>query len=249
MNVLPQKPLQPLSPFRPVSRSLFSAALLITTLAVTACASHRTRGPGIQQIKAQLADRMRLDPNGELCLRIAARLDRGDIDALGPHINRSALVARALARAKISGARADSWRRQAEEIQNLSRFHFLAGARFFCLGTYPYEDARVLVLRMRHHHGKKWGYLLLRFGGGEPARPFDDYMVLTNGYWHSDLQTFFDRAEAFPRGSPGDAAGLICREVRRDLAALPGVTRATAAHAGDVWPLDQRRHDRDGGGE
>lgn len=49
---------------------------------------------------------------------------------------------------------------------------------------------KVLALRERSPGGK-WGYLLLHLTG-RPEKPFDDYLVVESGLWHSGLQMFFE---------------------------------------------------------
>ena len=136
------------------------------------------------------ADRLASDKNGALCRAVIDRLHQGDHEALKPFIDRSALVERALKSVRLSPERAASWRRSAETIEPLSQYYFPKGSRFYCLGTFPFEGSDVLALRGRQPSGK-FSYLLLHLGDN-PERPFDDYRVVESGFWHSELQVFFE---------------------------------------------------------
>lgn len=169
-------------------------ALAVSVLALTGCAGLLVSSsvPQTEEGRAALyADRLTTDENGALCATVIERLHTDDVEALTPFIDRSALVERGLAKTSLPADVAASWRRDAEGIANLSRYHRPKGSRYYCLGTFVRDDdGKVLALRGRSPQGK-WGYLLLHLTG-RPEKPFDDYLVVESGLWHSALQMFFE---------------------------------------------------------
>jgi len=173
-----------------------SASLLrvvITIVATVGCAGLPVSSvPQTEEGRAALfVDRLATDENGALCATIIERLHTDDVEALTPFIDRAALVERGLARASLPESVAAGWRTHAGTIDELSRYHRPKGSRFYCLGTFARDgDGKVLALRERSPQGQ-WGYLLLHLTG-RSERPFDDYLVVESGLWHSGLQMFFE---------------------------------------------------------
>lgn len=173
----------------PGDRSTAGRGGEMARLRATAERSHAAR-------EELFVERVATDKNGALCAQVIERLHRDDIDALTPFIDRRALVERALRSVELPKPRAASWREHAETIDALSQFHFPKGTQFYCLGTFLVDEAKVLALRSRQPTGK-FGYLLLHLSQNL-ERPFDDYQVLEGGFWHSELQVFFDVADRAP---------------------------------------------------
>ncbi len=167
---------------------LFSVLLLL----LTSCATGPTPTSQLSEPEraALFAPRLQTDPNAELCQQIVARLDEDNAEAFTPFVDRTALVERALAGASLPADVAASWRRDAEQIDNLSRYLHPQGARFYCLGTVKFHGDDVLAVRGRVG-SRQWFHVLLHLSDN-PARPIDDYFVVDTGLWHSQLQMFFE---------------------------------------------------------
>lgn len=173
--------------------SLFCAAILVGCAGLPV-----SQVPQSEEGRAALfADRLVTDENGALCATVIERLHTDDVEALTPFIDRAALVERGLAKANLPEDDASGWRTHAQSIGALSRYHRPKGSRFYCLGTFARDDdGKVLALRERSPQGK-WGYLLLHLTG-RPELPFDDYLVVESGLWHSGLQMFFEQPAYAP---------------------------------------------------
>ena len=166
--------------------------LLSVLLLLASCATGPTPTSQLSEPEraALFAPRLQTDPNAELCQQIVARLDEDNAEAFTPFVDRTALVERALAGASLPADVAASWRRDAEQIDNLSRYLHPQGARFYCLGTMKFHGDDVLAVRGRVG-SRQWFHVLLHLNGN-PARPIDDYFVVDTGLWHSQLQMFFE---------------------------------------------------------
>jgi hypothetical protein len=154
------------------------------------------------QAEKILAERLKDDPNGELCQAIVAKFNAGDDNALKDHLDRSAMAERAIFSANLGPERAAVWRKSAEGIENFSRLLSPKGSRFFCLGTFgDASGEKSLVLRLRQKN--RFDHIVLRLGGSA-ERPVDDYLVASGGYWHSALQTAFEGERLAPHQETRD---------------------------------------------
>lgn len=179
----------------------FCVVLLVATL-LSGCLGpnwHEPRVPTEAEIQTELTARLKDDPNRDLCASIVRELNAGSIEAFTPYVNRSALVERGLARWKLPEERAERWRQGAEKIDALSRYHFPKRSKFYCLGTFPFQGEPALVVRLRQPSGS-FGHVVLHLDPRGGDKPIDDYYVLQNGYWHSELQMFFEDPENEPHG-------------------------------------------------
>lgn len=168
-----------------------------------------------QEATALLAQRLETDPNGALCQTIVGKLNKGDFNAFREHMDRPALVERAIAAApSMTSERASAWRRGAETIDNLSLYMFPKSYRFFCLGTFDSGDGAP-VLMIRYRDSGSFGHLLLRLGGSA-QRPMDDYLLSRSGAWQSEFQTSLDAPELRQYASHRERMLMISYEKKYD---------------------------------
>jgi hypothetical protein len=145
-----------------------------------------------EAVSARLAVKLDADPNRPLCDRLVRRFGEGDHDALRPVFDASRFVERILAHRPLPPATAARLRAGAAGYVKFARVLTPPGSTFRCLGTRSFLGAPHVVIRQwtpaRHD------YVLLKVGP-DAAHPIEDWLVASNGAYHSEAQSLaFDPA-------------------------------------------------------
>ncbi len=135
-------------------------------------------------VRERLEDKLANDPNAALCRRFASELQASE-DALIPLFHPGHFVERLLARTEVPDARAAQLRSNPEFFRQYARFLRPPNSGFTCLGTRSLYGEDHIALRVSSV-GSRPEYVLFHLSGDE-NEPFDDYMAVSLGYYHSEI--------------------------------------------------------------